>query len=137
MLKKEGDTQKGRIISENGGFQPWRKLCIILFTINNSKIIFLIASVFTFSCDKSIRTISTSYNYSFLSLLPNLPLSLYNHIFKILSVPTSRQSKEFNFFDSNLSKKMELGLGFHKTNPRIRITMLEIWVWNLRKLVSK
>ena len=98
----------------------------IPFTINNSNIILLIASVFTFSCDKIIRTTSTYYNYSFLSLLPNLPLSLYNHIFKILCVPASRQSKEFYFFDLNLPKKMELGLEFHKTNPRIRISILEI-----------
>ena len=53
-------------------------------------------------------------------------LSLYNHIFKILCVPASRQSKEFNFFDLNLPQKMELGLEFHKTNPRIRISIPEI-----------
>ena len=97
---------------------------MIPFTINNSDIILLIASVFAFSYDKNIRTTSTYYNYEFLSLVPNVPLSLYNHIFKILCVPASRQIEEFNFFDLNLHKKMELGLEFHKTNPRIRISIL-------------
>ena len=64
----------------------------------------MIASVLTFSCHTKIGTISTQYNYSFLSLLTNLPLYLYNDIFKILCVPASRRSKEFNFFDSNLLK---------------------------------
>ena len=26
LLQKEGDTQKGGVPSEKGGFQPWRKL---------------------------------------------------------------------------------------------------------------
>ena len=91
---------------------------IIPFIINNFNIILLITSVFTFSCDKNIRTTFASK--------PSSYSCLYNYIFKILCVPASRQSKEFNFFNSNLPKQMELGLEFHKTNPRTRISILEI-----------
>ena len=50
-------------------------------------ILLLITSVFTFSYD----TKNKSNNYSFLSLLPNLPLYPFHHILRILRVPTFRQ----------------------------------------------
>ena len=59
-------------------------------------------------------------------LLPNLPLYSYNHILKILCVPASRKSAEFNFFDSNLPEKwIYIRLEFQKTNLRIRISIFE------------
>ena len=73
---------------------------IIPFIINNSNIILLINSVFTFSCDKNIRTTVASK--------PSFYSCLYSYILKILCVPASRQSKEFNFFYSNSPQKMEI-----------------------------
>ena len=49
-----------------------------------------------------------------------------NHIFKIFCVQASRKNAEFNFLDTNLPKKMDLGVEFQKTNLRIRISILEI-----------
>ena len=63
-----------------------------------------IASIFTFSYNKYIRATSTYYNYSFLSLLPNLPWYPYNHILEILCVSASMQSRQFNFFNSKKNR---------------------------------
>ena len=49
-----------------------------------------------------------------------------NHIFKIFCVQASRKNAEFNFLDTNLPKKMDLGVEFQKTNLTIRISILEI-----------
>ena len=51
---------------------------------------------------------------------------------------TSFQAKwRIQVFWLKFVQKMDLGLEFQKTNLRIRISILKIWVWNLRKLISK
>ena len=51
---------------------------------------------------------------------------------------TSFQAKwRIQFFRLNFVQKMDLGLEFQKTNLRIRISILQIYVWSLRKLISK
>ena len=49
-----------------------------------------------------------------------------NHIFKIFCTQASRKNGEFNFLETNLPKKMDLGVEFQKTNLTIRISILEI-----------
>ena len=49
-----------------------------------------------------------------------------NHIFKIFCTQASRKNGEFNFLETNLPKKMDLGMEFQKTNLTIRISILEI-----------
>ena len=66
---------------------------------------------FTFSYDKDIRAVITSYNYSFSSksFLQNLALYSYNHILK-----------------NKNQHPRDLGLKFEKSNIEIRINIFEI-----------
>ena len=61
----------------------------------------------------------------------------------ILTITSSRYSVyqlpgkvENSNFSTQICPKMDLSLEFQKTNLRIRISILKISVWNLRKLIS-
>ena len=86
----------------------------------------------------TIRVVLHSANVSrSLPLLPNLSLYFYSHIlYERYSMKAVQSKWRIQLFRFKLAQKMDLGFEFQKPNLRIRNSILEISVCNLRKLIS-
>ena len=74
----------------------------------------------------------------FILIFSSKPCPVFSQSHSLDTLCTSFQAKwRIQVFWLKFAQKMDLGLEFQKTNLRIRISILKIFVWNLRKLISR